>query len=376
MGYFAYAFSHSAIKSVLAAQYGYLGLIPNLAATLAAFVNIESAPLVTTYCALLIQFVVSAYIFFCDSVYWDTFLKKVVIASSIQLLCPPECWLTTISSQYFLYIVSFLILIENENVQKTWLKWPSRFILLISGLTGPSVTFLLLSYIFKANRTRFREDILRAGIVFFCGTIQGLAFVNTALNSRGELVNRFDTSRFNWVNILKTHLVDAFAGDYLLEYVANSYMVNSESIQNGCFLFFVFSSLYLLIKCCLQRQLHLHIISFMLLSIPSIILSLNMRSSPRAAFAPAIILVIVSLYESRFGNNRLLARGAATFLLSSIMLFGILSHRGKVYSSPTFPRWKDEVALWRQDNRHRLKIWPQFINDEHDWRIELFEKEK
>lgn len=358
-GYFTYAFSHSIFGSLIAPHYGYFGFIPNLGGILATFAPLELAPLVTTCLAALIQLLVSSYVIFCDSPYWDSYPKKLAIACFIQLLCPFECWLTTVSSQYFLSILAFFILMENDTVQMSWLKWPSRIMLSVSVLTSPAVMFLLPAFIFKSFKTRLREDWLRIIIISFGAVIQVTAFVYTSFNASGQLGGRFDSSSFNLLKIIFLHFSESMIGSYYLMWF--KFFGLAPGIVRIVLTLFTLYLLCLLIKSFFCKQLHLLGIAFVLLTVPVILLSIGMKSSPRAAFAPAILLIVLMVYECGKKQNKLFLRGIAACVLSAVLLFGLLTHDMKVYfTNSPLPVWKDEVGLWRQDSNYKPKIWPSW----------------
>jgi hypothetical protein len=130
---------------------------------------------------------------------------------------------------------------------------------------------------------------------------------------------------------------------------------------------------YLVIKSFFYKPLQLHGIAFILLTVPAILLSIGMYSSPRAAFAPAIILTVLMVYEFGDIRNRSFLRGVALCSLSAVMLFGLIAHDLKIYEDDAPPVWKNEVMLWRGDNNYLLRIWPQYYNYKL-WKIKLDSK--
>jgi hypothetical protein len=358
------------MASLIAPHYGYFGLVPNLGAILATFTPLEFAPLVTTYLAALIQLLVSGYVILCDSPYWDTYPKRITIACLIQLLCPYECWLTTASSQYFLSIMAFFILIEDDAAQNSWAKWPSRIVLFVAITTSPAVTFLLPVFFLKSIRTRSREDWLRTAIVSAGVFIQVFAFIHTCLNASNQMEGRFNSNGFNLIYITFLHFTDAMLGTYYL-WCFNYFGIDIR-IVNTVLVSFVLYMFYLLIKSLFCKQLQLHAISFFLLTVPAVLLSLGMYSSPRSAFAPAIILTVLIVYECGNIHNRKFFRILALCVLSAVILTGMLTHDMKVYSCDSPPIWKDEVMLWKRDNNHLLKILP--YHDDALWYIKLDSK--
>ena len=270
-GYFAFAYSHSIFESLIAPHYGYFNLVPNLGGILATFAPLELAPLVTTWVAALVQLIVSSYVIFSDSPYLDSFPKKLAVACFIQILCPAECWLTTISSQYFLSIIAFFILVETDIAQKSWSKWPSRIMLSVSVLTSPIVTFLLPAFVFKSLRTRSHEDWLRVAIVSVGAFIQVIAFIPIYLNASDQLGDRFHSQGFDLLNLAFWHLSESMVGTYYL-WIFNYFGLNIK-VLGIVLMAFELYLLYLLAKSLFCKQLQLHAIAFILLTVPTILLS-------------------------------------------------------------------------------------------------------
>ena len=362
-GYFAFAFSHSIMESLIAPRYGYFNLVANISCILATFAPIELAPLVMTLLAAVVQILVSSYFIFSDSPYWDTYPKKIALACFIQLLCPIECWLTTLASQYFLSIMAFLILLDTDLAQESWIKWPSRTLLSVSSLTSPAVTFLLPVFIFKSFKTRLREDWVRVAIVSFGAFIQVIALIQTCLNASSQIGNRFDSSGFNLPSIIFLHLTESMVGgpyySWCFKYLGdNAGIVALVLFVTMVFILFDLYLIYLVIKSFFCKQLQLLGIAFIFLTVPVILVSLGLHSSFRAAFAPSIILIVMMVYECGNAHSKLFSRQIALFSLSGLMILGLLLHNMKIYRSDSLPVWKDEVNLWRQDSKHLLRIWP------------------
>ena len=45
-------------------------------------------------------------------------------------------------------------------------------------------------------------------------------------------------------------------------------------------------------------------------------------------------------------------------LLAAGLVLGVLRYPSTVRWEPGFPQWRAEVAAWRRDSRHPLRIWP------------------
>lgn len=379
MAYFAFAYANPWLNALIAPHYGYYGLVPNLATILATCVPLEHAPLVTTLFAFLVQLLVSFYVIFYDSPYWNSMSKKLLVACMIQILCPFECWLTTVSSQYFLYIVIIFVLLETPEMQLRWRKWCSRAAIVISGLNGPATMFLLPMFLVKPFKTKAREDWLRLFLSLATSIVQISAFCYIRFgHSSLQLQGRFDTSKFSLFHIAKIHLADAAVGWYPFNLQVESTGRTILYLLLGLAMLLVCYFSYLLVKNLLDQQVRRLVMAFLLLTLPSVLLSQYMASSPRAAFAPVIILLLLLIHE--VSNIRLnhVTRGVAIVVLSLMLLSGLMSHRSRVYYAPGLPQWKDEVRTWRLDKSHALAIWPERDSkwDFSDWYVKLSDNEQ
>ena len=93
-----------------------------------------------------------------------------------------------------------------------------------------------------------------------------------------------------------------------------------------------------------------------------------MVSASRYAFAPAVMLLVLFLAQLRRGVPRW-RQAIAGLLLATALASNVSSYRQRVFIHPSWPRWTDEVALWREGRSDRLRIWPQFAVAR--WSMEL-----
>jgi hypothetical protein len=202
--------------------------------------------------------------------------------------------------------------------------------------------------------------------------IQVAAFILTCLKATGQLGHRFTAEGFNLPNIIFVHLSESLIGTRYLK-VFDYFGLDLRVLAVILIVLELYMS-YLLIKSFFFRQTQLPGIAFILLTIPAILLSERMYSSPRGAFAPAIILTVLMIYECGNTRNRLFSRVVAMSALSAVMLFGLLMHDMKGYCSDYLPVWKNEVLLWRQDKSHLLRIHPRY--EFNSWNIKLDSKKE
>ena len=90
--------------------------------------------------------------------------------SAIILFTPrtPEIWLNTNGSQYFLSLISILILLSDNTDPSLFKKYFYRMLLIISGLTGLLSCGLIFLFVFKAWKLREKETYVQATILSIC----------------------------------------------------------------------------------------------------------------------------------------------------------------------------------------------------------------
>lgn len=191
--YFSYAFDHGVLETLVYVynKAAYLNLITNIGVAGGAAVPLESAPLVTTLTAALVQVVVLLIILFGRSMVFDGLAKRacgcalVIFAPHI----PAEVWLNTLQSQVFFGLITALILLENIENAGWFRRYSYRGLLLLAGLSGPYSLFLQPVFALRAFAQRTRECFVQLGISTFALLTQIAIYLLTnkvnPLRSRG-----------------------------------------------------------------------------------------------------------------------------------------------------------------------------------------------
>src|SRR6266700_1373042 len=177
--FFAYAFNHSWWENLLMQYGGYYSLCTNSAAALAVLFPFDIAPLVTTYVAFIFDIIPCCIVISGNSIFWNSWPKKIIIAASIPLLSFGGSWLSSIHIQYYLALTAFMILLENSEGLSLSKKVSYRILLILAGLTGAVNTFLVPVYFIKAMGSKTRENKIQTGILTATGLIQIMVFLTT-----------------------------------------------------------------------------------------------------------------------------------------------------------------------------------------------------
>jgi hypothetical protein len=374
--YFAYAFDHSWYEALVKPYAGYFSLYVNCATLAAArFVTLPNAPLLTTIAAFLVQAISPAIIVWSQSELWRGTARK--LAGLLIVLLAPlwgELWLNTINSQFFWSLTAFLILLEPVRQTTTIKRRVYCVALLIAGLTGVVSCFLAPLFVLKAWWERTRESIGHAAILLVCFAVQG-AIAWSLRNEPGVahrlgVLNPPTLASIVWTNTVAWPLFgfDVARGFARLLYTA---------LGTSGFQFTLIGVLLLLLELVflwyvssrVDRRLRWLLLgTYGLLTVLSAVFSGGSRPEKTALISPGyggryfyvpnvalLILLLANVRwptEPRFDHRSVVCAG----LLAAALFFGARRY----WEIPTAgAEWTVEVAQWRANPTHRLRIWPQ-----------------
>jgi len=377
--YFESAYNNSFWHGMFAEHFGYFSFVPNAATAFATLFPLEVAPLFTTYTAGVFQLLVCSLIIFGNSPFWDTVPRKLLVACGMLLLAPGEVWLTTICTQYWLTIAVFLLLLEPAAHLELFRKWFYRACLLTAGITSVTACFMTPLYFIKAMRNREREVFVQACVLGGATLVQ-LVVLLSSLGSESHLNARFGGNDFSLAKLAMLQLVWPFIGHTFFEsgivisldewFLGKGFYLGSmprfsELICALCICGLVMGIAWYYRK---DRDRQLIIGAFLLTVVLSTVLSIRMASSPRYVFAPSVMLLVLFA-----GEFRLRQATAMKLCVSSLLLIftvsGMSNFRRSVYYNTNWPKWKEEVEIWRTQPGYQLLIWPQFRSTR--WTMEL-----
>jgi hypothetical protein len=110
-------------------------------------------------------------------------------------------------------------------------------------------------------------------------------------------------------------------------------------------------------------------ITFMIVSVFSVLGALGMESAPRYSYLPSCILIIFLLYGVlQFVEVRSKIYLVKICMLIIVFSFNVVYYRSKLLShtEPVKgpPVWKEEVARWREDKSYMPQVRPVLDNGE------------
>jgi hypothetical protein len=375
--YFAHAYRTSFLQNLVTDFFGYYTLVPNLATALATLVPLERAPLVTTCLALVVQLLVCSVVIFGRCLCWNSVPKKLVIVGAVLTLSSGDVWLNTINSMYWLAIGTFFILLEDSEEQSAPGVMFQRGMLVLAGLSGVVSCFMTPVFMLKAYRSRRREEWIQTGILVSTSLLQLAVLVSSYRAANPLLGERFTGSGFQWQKILGMHFfLPFFDPEWLqrdgvlnfdLRFLEFSTALAGEDnplwsrvsvlLTVGLMILLLVTLFMKLRKEPMAQEI---VASFLLVSILSTVSSLRMASAPRYLFAPGIMLLTLLLYAAcREGLPAWWGRTVLLLLGIAILGNGI-AYRSKLerYANPAWPKWRDELRLWRGNSSYEPRIWP------------------
>jgi hypothetical protein len=386
--FFAFAFGNGFLENLFTAHYGYITLYNSLATSFAALFSLETAPLVTTWTALVVQTCASAFLIWGHYRLLPCLWQRAGVALLMQLLAYTGNWLNTIGVQFFLACVTFFILMYDEEKRSASVKLFHGCILVLNGLTGVLSCFMIPAFLYKYLKTKTKSLAIYTGILSTSLILQGFVFIAALLRHDPEVAFRLVKSDpVNlFIKLVSFQFSAPFFGHLLLTtpkmedfgFEIRKVIFNLSGFDNfrteSQVITFLVGSIVLLLLLVLfikaRKNLDVKcIIVLLMVIIPmSTLFSVQMSSGPRYTYVPSIVMVffLVSLLKNweltRFAHSI-----ACLLLLFSLILNSLEYQRSvaeTAYSKDWLP-WKDEVRKWRQYNNYDLAIWPP------PWRMSL-----
>ena len=354
--FYAFALHHSVWDAFTTAHVGYLTLFNSMISVLQAKVfSVENVAVVSAYMGFLIQLIPVYIIIFTTHTFWNNPLKKIICVFIIIVVAAPELWLNTTNSHFIFGLITFLIMIISAAQLSGIQKHLFRVLLFIGGLTGPASIFLSPVFSLKAYRARSREKYIQAGIISICAIIQAMIILYAILYN--NTYHRLSNYNFR-------HTMFAFFGDNFSMFPHDYGSYANLTIFYICLfsgILMSFSYIYLFIKNRKNNEYLIALLSFILVAVFSTLGSLDMAGSPRYAYIPTCILLMVFVSEAFDGK---LNRKKYTYIVTAILMASLVIHlyyyksSMKYISSTNFPKWKNEVAKWRADTTYRPIVHP------------------
>jgi hypothetical protein len=361
--FYSSAYSNSLWENLCTINVGYYTLLNVLVSHFSILFPTELAPVITTVVGLFIQLLPLVIIVFYPSIWWDTFLKKILIGTLVIVASPAEIWINTTNSHFYLGLITLLILLVDQGKLSNKDRWFFRVLLFLGVLTGPASSLVAPGYLWKSFKEKNRETYIQTSIVVFCVIIQACIIVYAALyNNKYSRFSGFDLSEF-----LLTYVGDSFG--LLMPFGKNDRRVIGLILAP-----FILWLFYKNIK---QTAYQYLILVFFSVSFFSILGSLRMIGGPRYSYVPTIIIFLILIREIFVAANegRVIKQISLWILVLSTTFLVVFYQKNLEQNvSKKFPKWKDEVELWKRDPLYKPRVHPS--NEKDPWEMDLHRKKK
>jgi hypothetical protein len=380
-------FQHAVIYSPLSTllfifhESGYFNLFANLSAVLASvwasLFGLEFAPIVTTICALFAQLLCFVFILWGRSRLTDAWWKR-ILACFIVLLSPVavgEIWLNSINSMSYLGLIALLLLFQDPDGWTAWKRWGVRGLLIVCGLTGvySAVLFPLFVLAFLLYRTR--EHLYQAAILGLCFTTQVGSMLLVRAGS-GLNLSRFsrvslDSALVNvFFNHVATPCLGAPGARLLFHWFGmDDALVAAAAVPRGgglvlagWFSFLVIALVFVFVCRRLTWVEALLVSCFVLYAVLTAVASLNGIPHSRYAYLPGTIMLLLLLVAVASAPARWVRIACGATLTISLTYGMAMYRRDPSFSAEQWgaPSWSREVAEWRHNPHHPLRVWPSW----------------
>jgi hypothetical protein len=368
--FFQQAWNNGAIAGLTKLFAGYLDLSSNCPATLASFASLEVAPLITTLCALVFQSIPVAIIAFSRAEFWQTPLRKLTgLALIITVPMTSEIWLNTTTSKVHLTLAVALILLEAKATYGWGRQLAYAALAFLSGLSSPMPCFLLPFALLGAYRARTRLASSVAGGLLLATLIQGVLMVSFPSDKNVSERLRTAIPAVQIPALASRCVVLPFAGPQAAYQAGNLMMKVSPARKHP------------------QAWLAINAASVALITGLGVLLYRNRKENTAILAGAAVWLAVLSQVTGTaqveeymlfpLWNIRYYYASISLLLLALLeqaqprsrhwmslvlvclaLLHGTWGYRSFHWRNDAWPKWRDEVARWRQDPTHPLMVWP------------------
>lgn len=317
--YWAFAKSHNWIETLMRSHYGYFSLLDNIVVLLASrLTTLNNAAYWTAYSGLIVASIPFLIIWLGDSSFWPNLRSKTVASVTLLFVGQPfEIWYNIVCAQFYLCVITFLILAETLDGRPRKCTIIYTGLVMLAGMTGVVSCFLTPLYLWRAIRGGFAIRILSM-ILACCSFLHLLNTANLAMN--GGIEGRFEL-----------HSVSFYVQSMVRDYSFSLFhgLLNGIDTSSDWLPVLVGVSVYgvwYFAKPLSQEIRGFYVLSFLFVSIPSLVLSMGGSGGGRYAF-PGSVMLSLMLQHSLFLAERQSWRFVVTLVvLYVLVLSGIINY--------------------------------------------------
>ncbi|HEX5307395.1 MAG TPA: hypothetical protein VFW82_15045, partial [Dyella sp.] len=359
-------FFHNALTepwwaALFAVHTGYVNLIANLATLLAAQVPLEHAPQVTAVIALGVQ-TLPAVVLATSRLPWLRSAPSLTLALLLLATVPGagEVWVNSITSHFHMMLAAALVLMIEPRQDR--LRWLHRGILVLAPLTGPGAEMLAPLFVLRALVERSRQRAVQAALIVAASMVQ-LGIIAT----HPEPARVYQASLPLLIGIMYVkHVLTPLLGPWV---DAPAHAVH-DVVQQGHWPLtamvitpVVFAAMAAAVAASRRPELRWSFAAGLVFALLSYFGAVANQSTDllywwvgaRYAFAPSVLFALTLL---GLAYQPGLARWPARLVVGCMLVVGLARYPHVLATFATGPDWQHEVAAWRADPGHVLRIWP------------------
>ena len=390
----------------------YYSLFSRLAGFLSSLVEMESAPTIFTWFGFLILITPILILFFTDCKYWDSLQKKIVLSLFLIFSCSTgEIWLTSTNLSSILPIGTFLILLDDNLVNRTKRIFYG-FYIACAVFNGVITLIMAPFFVLRYFQTKQKPFLNYCLILFFLGLVHVLYFwVSTnagGVSSPSRFAGGRDLVR-TFIFMVSSNIFFPLVGYFLAIIFRVGFDTVHMGIENSSYIglidknfpgffgaaikntFNLFTNIsFVFIGGCLailivvfykefkrsNQEVRFNFLAlFIYLSIVLTLLSLGGLGGWRYSYITGFILLFY-LYQRVCFDLEKTKMAFVNFLLIFSITIGIIEYYPRIISfSPSvlfgedakWPNWNEEVGLWRKNKEYQPKVWPYLKKTKGIW---------
>ncbi|MBT4732337.1 hypothetical protein HOB87_10265 [Candidatus Woesearchaeota archaeon] len=383
----------------------YYNLLSRVAGFFASLVELEFAPIVTTFIGFLILMTPIIIIFMTDCSYWSKLKDKIILSLFLIFSCSTgEIWLNSTNLHFIFPVTSFLILLD-DNLSSKVKRFFYSLLIGVGSLTGPITLLMSPFFLLRYWHTRNKQFAVYCAILLVFGLLHvsyylvakdlGMMVSNRLGANTGSseqiahifsnniifpVFGYFLSIVFRTIADILNSGIDGvssyleYLGYYfpeiLIEYIKSTFVFIHDAnvvIYAIFFLSFFMFIYYQFKRASLDSKLFF-ILPFFYLSIVMSLLSLKGVGGFRYSYITGFILLFYLYNQLSFVKTEYGKRYLRYILMFSIII-GMLEYYPRMisYTSNNWPIWKEEVGLWRVDDSYNPRIWPSIKKSNGLW---------
>ncbi len=344
---------------------GYLNVIANLAGIVAFHVPLEQVRWVGVATGLVFQ-TIPAVLIVSSGLDWLATRLALIVALLLIATAPlaEEVWLNSLHPQFHLALCAALLLAMVPV--GGWTGRIHNLLIFLGALCGPTIWLLLPLFVARAaiDRSRLRAlqaAVLAAGLLLQVAFWLSLNQTNSAPFNLSAVVCAF------FVHNLLIPWLDYRSADAMASGLLN--LATTGTVPVGLALAEVLITCLVGVLLWVHGRMHVFwmFVAAIVIAVPSyaaarggtLDMVANIGAGGRYAFVPQVLIALALLEVAVNGREWIgISAGIGTAWLLAIGISEF--HDGPAHRvfDEGGPRWADEVAAWRQDPTHVLRIWP------------------